>query len=62
MQDDDDRHEQTRDLPMESSRREVGELKPHQKTIERFATAYYEGCRKVAGVITAIKRRIGKDE
>ncbi len=38
------------------------ELEPHQQTIERVANLYFEGCRRVAGAITALKSRLRDDD
>ena len=42
-------------LPARSEGRELEKLEPYQQKIERFADVYYEGCRRVAGLITSLK-------
>ncbi len=54
----DDQPHDDEHLPAEVAPRGLEKLEPHQQSVERVARVYYEGCRRVASAITAIKRRL----
>lgn len=51
-----------RNLPAHTSDRDLEELEPHERRIERVASAYYSACGRVARAIRRVKGLFGDDE
>jgi hypothetical protein len=60
--DDNTESDRAEHLPADVRPDGLHELEPHQQTIERVANLYFEGCRRVAGAITALKSRLRDDD